>query len=306
MIPAPTEPPPQDSSLLPIRRSGRDRLRREDSLQSPNDSGWGWLANDIATNRARRAEAEAKNREAEEGTEDEEAAISDEARAALAGTTNADPFARSAMIEFRDPARRPENASRDPQSREREGDELESEDRRDLAKFENLGTDAVDEAAQPRDRWSPLLVDQAPSFGFRVDTPRYDAGLSSLSTPLESIRREAAQREPERKADPLRSFEFPFSAREGVSAISSDSPFSALRGAGGSPMVSDSHSSPWRGASFTPFQLAPTDLAPTPAPVFSATISQPFSTPATPPSPASSLGGMDRDHERAVPRALPW
>jgi hypothetical protein len=296
-----TEEPLKAQPLVapPPPRVQLDQRSEEEKARDEERSGWGWLADDIFSARARKAE---------ENLEE--------------------------VDEAREVSRRPEQAGRAWEPEEQDGEEEAAPSATNQSAREarqRRGDDAY--AARPgerpaegslrwgpaEERWSPASTmwdeREAPDMGLSVtgdisswdvtkpvEVPR-EALLAPVQVELSSsdarARMEAdraAQAVRETAADHADPGALRPSAAERVSPFApsvsaSDVSLGAPVGWGGSDL----------GAAIGPVSLPPVQASLTPAPVSSPSLQLPSASEATP-----ALGEMGGSHEQARPKTLPW
>ena len=259
---------PDKKITIPL---ARDVFERGDKATDPKagTTGWGWLADEIATNRARRMARDA----------DSESERTTNSSAREEGRTNQQETARN--------VRATTNV-----------DNGESE-RRQTAIEPVVGW-VTDVPGDTRSRAEP-----APELDVRLD-PSVDAGLSArvdwtrLDTPLlapaetqdrMAIGAAAAVEESRRVAEPSR-------------WILGGDPWGADKVKAGADMQMGGAggSAGWQSAGFSPFSITPQEpLSVAPTPVASSLSLSP-----APSSESRSLGGMGSERDRATPKTLPW
>lgn len=286
LIPSPARPdgdaPPNDFSPGRVREMMNENWRNPDSKSG--STGWGWLANEIATNRARRVARQAEEsraRDDEDGGETSRSGRQTNQTGMVQNTQRSDSGENNGNT-AQNAALEPvlgwlgDLPSASPQNRvESSGDAVE------------LARGVRDAANQDQD-WSRIESYQ----GEEWNSSAYALPRNGLMQhPAEGDRgeREAREadydsKESERRtnvADPRFSEGDRFGAEEPVSAFS------------GTPV--------WESSGFTPFSLAPAEPTAIEIPASSSLSSYPGDAPATP-----SLGGMGSERERATPKTLPW
>lgn len=289
LVPEPPMQSPDSERYWPSRARDllQDGWERTPDTKNSN-SGWGWLADEISTNRARRAAAQSKSsRTADEEDEEGYGAMTNQGAAAQAeGAANREKASDSQT----------DRQSADPDPAlgwwaEPDPAQSATED----AKFASTAARADDAAARiERSReWSYLDAHRGwtPSVSMTMTLQERDAAdraavESEQRTRLRSVEREQSRAAlDERFSDPGR-----FLRAEST----------ALVPPSGFPAVST-----FETPAFTPFSLAPVDpplVTPTPTPPLSVSVSPLGSTP----TPSGSLGGLGTENERLTPKTLPW
>ncbi len=275
---APTAPlaPGPDAPPLSLREMINDTLKRSDTRSG--STGWGWLADDIATNRARRAEQQARqsSRMQEE----------DQATAALDARNREDqtPFARSTEPERRNERPAPVLSSSESSSEESIPSWLEDLPDDKEAQSDRSARDVAraNPGSNPMDRF-------------------FDRGPTESLSGFGATGRDTARIEQERSAPARPVF-------EGSRLINSedywpvDRPASAgSRSATDLPGASLSASPIWSTPSFAPISLAPAEVSIAPASPLSSSLGV-----SQTPAPSPALNAMGGERERAAPRTLPW
>lgn len=297
----PIDVPLREEPLFQMRRPTRDSLGGGDKPSQP--PSWGWLAEEIATNRLRRAGNQDEREDFERDFIDRNTrdVIQPPAvRDVTMGQTNVELAARAATFEFRPVIDR---GDRSVQTM-KEDDLLADRPNRDIDR--SISASVARDLSERRDSWAPSFDLSPPITPLSSDRGRADS-VGAYSPALEeALRRTRIEREPETRAPSRPLFESPWPARAEVgSEHSAPSPtLGGLRSSEGlSPPSAFSIPNPsiWQSSSFTPLQIAPADLNPTPISSSMSPFNNAGSSPSTP-----SLGGMGTDHERMIPKTLPW
>lgn len=274
----PTTPlaPGQDAPPLSLREMINETLRRSDTRSG--STGWGWLADDIATNRARRAEQQA--RQSTRMQEEEQASTALDARNREDQIT----FARATEPDRRNERPAPVLSLTESASGESipswladlpdEKEPLSDRSARDLAR--------ANPASNPMDRF-------------------FDRGPTDSLSGFGATDRDPSRSELERSAPARPVF-------EGSRLINSedywpvDRPASAGSRSGTDlPGASLSASPIWSTPSFAPISLAPAEVSIAPASPLSSSLGV-----SQTPAPSPALNAMGGERERAAPRTLPW
>lgn len=290
----PTQPEANPEAYRPgsLRESITEGLRGSD-FRTNTASGWGWLADSIATNRAR---PESSSRRDPFSSDDENDRFSDgraEARTNQADNSRDNRPSRSEE----------ENRNRDTGATRIEpilgwagGDARAAPTQSDLA-LPSVSMDAAIDAAAASSAldWSAAPSyspwNRSPSDAQRIDVVRDVA--DQLSTPR------AAAIAPRAEADAARSI--PTDARFGNG--------SRFETVDASSLFSRPTATLDSGSSYSPFSVAPVEATALQIPAASSTLS-PISglgnSSIGSETPARSLGGFGTDRDRATPKTLPW
>lgn len=290
----PTQPEANPEAYRPgsLRESITEGLRGSD-FRTNTASGWGWLADSIATNRAR---TESSSRKDPFRSDDEDDLFSD--RRADARTNQTDD-----ARDNRPSRSEEENRNRDTGATRIEpilgwagGDAPAAPTKSDLA-LPSVSMDAAIEASAASSAldWSAppsySAWSRSPSDAQRSDVVRDVADQLSVTR--------AAAIAPRAEADTARSI--PTDARFGNAARFETVDASSLFSRPTATLDS--------GSSFSPFSVAPVDATALQIPAASSTLS-PISSLGNSSigseTPARSLGGFGTDRDRATPKTLPW
>ncbi len=277
----PIEMPGPESGLPSLRELINESSKRSDSLSG--STGWGWLADDIATNRARRAEREARQRADDLQDENREDEFNTNERQ--------DSFSLSSAFQPDRPEAGPVRAaSRADSERPTDSAWISAAQPTDEVALEGR----IDREIAPRERFFARAPPE-PASGFLAGGPEFDRRA-------EADRRLPVDRDAVDRAAPVRP------VFEGTRLLKNedfwpvDRPGGSGARVGFEPLGGSMNLSPiWTAPAFTPLAIGPSELSTTLAPSAPSSIGTMNAAPASP-----ALGGMGSERERAAPRTLPW
>lgn len=268
--------PEPDAPRLNFRELLNDTLKRSDSR--PSSTGWGWLADDIATNRARRSEQQARQSTRLEEEEQSETALDERNR------EEQTPYARST-----EPDRRSERHTPVLSATETSSEEAIPAWLTDLPDEKDLKSDR---SARDMARVNPASI---PIDRF------FDRGSTESLSEFGATVRDSVPNDQERAAPARPVF-------EGSRLINTEDYWPVDRPpAAGARSGTDLPGAPflaapiWSTPSFAPISFSPAEVSIAPAPQISSSLGVSQS-----PSPSPSVNAMGGERERAAPRTLPW
>jgi hypothetical protein len=280
LVPPPAPHGP-DAPLPSLRELINESARRPDVRSGT--TGWGWLADDIATNRARRAEREARQRAREE-TDNESDFLTDESERDARLTRDAEQ--RQDLRE----------ADRDPAVSMRGGPRAIHSPWLEISPIaEELWPDGTARRFEGPLDWLPDRRPTESPSGFTLNGADFGRRLPSD----DRAREERDMVERGVAARPV---------IEGIRALREENiwpierPGESGAQAGWGPVGAALDFTPvWSAPSFQPMPVGPSDVSLTPAPVATPPVGVLNAAPAAP-----AMGGIGAERERAAPRTLPW